>query len=151
MKNLPLALLTGCLIALPALLFMGFIILTGRGEYYFPSYILMGLVFCGASFLSGALVSYQASPGVSRWTIVFYLFLGSAIAWFISLGVLALLSLTPLCIGQDNGDGHNNLTLCMLQVVLVSISYTPFMLLLVGLASLVTGRLLLSSADRSQL
>ena len=151
MKNLQLALLTGCLIALPALLFMAFIFLTGRGEYYFPSYILMGLVFCGASFLSGALVSYQSSPGLSRWTIVVYLFLGSAIAWFISLGVLAMLSLTPLCICQDKGDGNNNLTLCMLQIVIVSISYTPFMLLLVGLTSLVTGRLLSSSVDRSHL
>jgi len=141
-KNLPIAVLTGSIEAFPALLFLAFILLTTKGEYYFPSYSVMGLVFFAASFLSGTFVSYQFANRVSRRRVVFYLFLGSAIAWFISLMILATLSLTPLCVGQDNGDGNNDLVLCVIQVVLVSLSYSPFALLLIGIASLVASVLL---------
>ena len=141
-KNLPTAVLTGCIVTFPALLFLTFIVLTTKGEYYFPSYSAMGLVFFTANLLSGTFVSYRFANKVSRRRIILYLFLGLAISWLISLLILATLSLTPLCVGQDNGDGNNDLTLCVIQVVLVSLSYTPFALLLIGTTSFVASQLL---------
>jgi hypothetical protein len=51
------------------------------------------------------------------------------------LGILGLLSLTPLCIGQDNGDGSNDLGLCAFQAMLLAVLYSPPVLLMLGLAS----------------
>jgi hypothetical protein len=141
-KNLPMAVLIGCVGTLPALLFLTFIVLSFKNEYYFPSYLAMGVFFFVASFLSGAFVTYWFMNRVSHRRLAFYLFLGSAIAWIISLVILGILSLTPLCIGQDNGDGSNDLFLCVIQVVLVSLSYSPFALLMIAITSFVASRLL---------
>ncbi|HSQ27075.1 MAG TPA: hypothetical protein VLM80_08110 [Anaerolineales bacterium] len=141
-KNLPMAVLIGCIGTLPALLFLTFIVLSFKNEYYFPSYLAMGVFFFVASFLSGAFVTYWFMNRVSHRRLAFYLFLGSAIAWIISLVILGILSLTPLCIGQDNGDGSNDLFLCVIQVVLVSLSYSPFALLMIAITSFVASRLL---------
>ena len=146
-QNLPTAILTGCIVTFPAILFLTFVVLTTKSEYYFPSYSTMGLVFFAASFLSGTFVSYRFANKVSRGRIIFYLFLGLAISWLISLLILATLSLTPLCVGQDNGDGNNDLTLCVIQVILVSLSYSPFALLLIGITSLVASQLLPDKQD----
>lgn len=141
-KNLPIVLWIGFITAIPSLLFLTFIVLATRGEYFFPSYSVMGLFFFTASFLSGAFVTYRFINRVSHTRLVLYLFLGSAIAWFISLFILAILSLTPLCVGQDNGDGSNDLILCVIQVLLVALSYSPFALLMIAIASFVSSRFL---------
>ena len=141
-KNVPLAVLIGCIGTVPALLFLTFIVLSFKNEYYFPSYFAMGLFFSAASFLSSAFVTYRFINSVLHRSLAFYLFLGSVIAWIISLVILGILSLTPLCIGQDNGDGSNDLFLCVIQVVLVSLSYSPFALLMIGITSFVASRLL---------
>lgn len=142
MKNIWIAFLIGSLISIPALLFLAFFLRTTRGEYYFPLYRAMGSVYWVVSLLSGAIVTYRFAGSVSRRRIAFYFFLGSVIAWFVSLLVLAALNLTPLCIGQDNGDGNNDVKLCMLYVLLISIAYSPFAFFLTGIASFVASRLI---------
>lgn len=146
--SLPTAILTGCIVTFPAILFLTFIVLATRREYYFPTYCIMGLVFFAASFLSGTFISYRFANKVSRGRIILYLFLGLAISWLISLLALAILSLTPLCVGQDNGDGNNDLALCVVQGILVSLSYSPFALLLIGMTSLAASRLIPDKKDR---
>lgn len=136
------AVLIGCIGALPAVFFLTYILRSFKNEYYFPTYLSMGLFFFVASFLSSTFITHRFMNRVSHRRLVFYLFLGSAIAWIFSLVILGILSLTPLCIGQDNGDGSNDLFLCGLQVVLVSLSYSPFALLTIAIASFVASRLL---------
>jgi hypothetical protein len=141
-KNLQMAVLIGCIGALPAVFFLTYILRLFKNEYYFPSYLAMGLFFFAASFFSGAFITHRFMNMVSPRRLVFYLFLGSAIAWIFSLVILGILSLTPLCIGQDNGDGNNDLFLCGIQVVLVSISYSPFALLMIAISSFIASRLI---------
>lgn len=145
--KLPAAVLAGCMATFPAFLYLAFIIPYTGGEYYFLSYLAMGLAFFAGSFLCGAFVSYRFAHRVSRARFFFYLFLGIALAWLVSLMVLAALSLTPLCVGQDNGDGNNDLMLCVVQVVLVSLATSPFALLLIGFTALVTSRFFPSKRD----
>ena len=141
-KNLPRAVLIGCIGALPALFFLTYILLSFNNEYYFPTYLAMGLFFFAASFLLCTFITHRFINRVSPRRLAFFLFLGSAIAWIISLVILGFLSLTPLCIGQDNGDGNNDLFLCGIQVVLVSNSYSPFALLMIAISSFIASRLI---------
>lgn len=141
-KNLPMAVLIGCIGALPALFFLTYILLSFKNEYYYPTYLAMGLFFFAASFLSSTIITHRFINKVSHRRLAFFLFLGSAIAWIISLVILGFLSLTPLCIGQDNGDGSNDIFHCILQVVLVSLSYSPFALLMIAISSFIASRLL---------
>jgi len=56
-KNLPMAVLIGCIGTLPALLFLTFIVLSFKNEYYFPSYLAMEVFFFVASFLSNVIIT----------------------------------------------------------------------------------------------
>jgi hypothetical protein len=38
-------------------------------------------------------------------------------AWALSFPLLLLTTLTPLCLGQDNGDGRNRITMCVFLAV----------------------------------
>lgn len=105
----------------------------------------MALVFIVASFFSGALASQKHSPVGTRKAIVRDLFIGSSIAWLVAVITVVLLSITPLCVGQDNGDGVNNLALCVVQVSLAGIAYSPIVLLLTWIASLILSRYLYRS------
>jgi hypothetical protein len=134
MKKTLIGLLVGFILALPALFFLLYVF-TLEGEYFFTTYFVMGLAFWIASFVAGVLVSRQASFTTSRWRAILILFVSAVGAWLLALMVLGLLSLTPLCIGQDSGDGSNDLALCALQVTLVAVFYSPPALFMLGLAS----------------
>lgn len=131
----------------PALSFLVFVLLVGRHEYYFLAYCITGLVFLVASFLAGAFILYRSINRGPHGASLFYVFLGLAMSWLMALLVLAVLNVTPLCVGQDNGDGSNDLTLCMVQTVLVSLLYSPLVLLMSGAASLAASRLLSGKRD----
>jgi len=64
------------------------------------------------------------------------------LAWGLALLALAQINMTPLCIGQDNGDGNNNLALCAVQTIGVAIAYTPVAFTVLGLSALVRGAVL---------
>jgi len=50
------------------------------------------------------------------------------LAWIVALIVLGFLNLTPLCIGQDNGDGNNDIGMCFFMTALSGLVYTPLYL-----------------------
>ena len=58
-------------------------------------------------------------------------------AWIVALIVLGLLNTTPLCVGQDNGDGNNDFGMCMFMTALSSVVYTPIYLMLLGASALI--------------
>jgi hypothetical protein len=134
--------LASSIISMPALLFLTLVVLPTRGEYYFPSYAIMGGAFFGISLLTGIIVAIKTTKKMSRMKPVFFLFVGAVIAWLFSLMVLALLSITPLCVGQNNGDGNNDIVQCIVQDGLVAVVYTPIAIFLISLASLITGWLI---------
>ena len=136
------ALITGSITTIPAILFLVFILLTTRGQYYASAYIIMGIVYFAASFFAGSLTANRFAGQVTRRRMALYLFLAVTLAWFFSLLVLMALDLTPLCVGQDNGDGNNDLPMCIFQTLLVSIFYTPPALLVIGMASLLASWLI---------
>ena len=141
MKKPWLALLSGGLVTLPALLFLGFILSGSRHEYYFPAHAAMAIFFCMASPVSGAAIAHQFAGKIPQPRLALYFFIGLAAAWMASLAILALLNLTPLCVGQDNGDGSNDASLCLVYAALVSAAYSPPVLLLAGLAAQMVSRL----------
>jgi hypothetical protein len=60
----------------------------------------------------------------------------------VAILALGLLNLTPLCVGQDNGDGNNDLALCVLQSVMVAIVFSPLEFVLLCLTALPGGWLI---------
>lgn len=108
---------------LPFLAWFGLMLVSLDCSYYWPTYLAAGLVMLSASFLFGFFGPANACKHAGLW-----IFLQSSLAWFVGLLVLGLLNLTPLCIGQDNGDGSNDIFLCLLQSVLVAFFYTPLAL-----------------------
>jgi hypothetical protein len=88
------------------------------------------------------LVSGRIAPGTSRRRSMVLLFLGLLVAWVMALAVLAVLSMTPLCVGRDNGDGNNDIGLCGFYVILAAVFYSVPMALLMGIASGAAGWLL---------
>ncbi|MCC7449378.1 MAG: hypothetical protein IT324_18310 [Anaerolineae bacterium] len=56
---------------------------------------------------------WLAGRSPSRRRLFRDLFLIAAVGWLIFFIVLFATNLTPMCIGQDNGDGNNNLSDCL--------------------------------------
>ena len=139
--SLTIRLLTSLFSVFPALIFTACALMTSREEYFWPTYLIVSLIFIGISLLlSQILPSWMHG---SRFDYPWlWLFIAGGLAWLVSLLSLTLLNLTPLCVGQDNGDGINDLGLCLLYTILVTIIYSPVELVLLLLSSFVGGKIL---------
>jgi len=117
-------------------------------EYFWSVYFIVYWIYLAACLALGAFIP---SLFPARWIHhpVLWLFSQGLLAWMVALLVLSLLNITPLCVGQDNGDGNNDLALCMLQSVLVSLVSSPLELALLCLTAL-PGGLLISRHIRSR-
>jgi hypothetical protein len=62
--------------------------------------------------------SFKRHPGL-------WIFGQGLLAWMAAFFVLGILNITPMCVGQDNGDGNNDLVMCVVQTVLVGFAYSP--------------------------
>jgi hypothetical protein len=109
--------------SLPSLVWLTLNYLADRGDYFWITYQIVGFFFLAVSLFIGDLIprlfpqAWIRRPGL-------WIAGQGALAWGFALVALALLNLTPLCIGQDNGDGFNDLGLCMLQTGLVAFLYS---------------------------
>lgn len=126
---------------LPALVFLVCSLSLFRGEYFWSTYVLTGGVYVIASLLAGFfLPGWVQGRGVEApWV---WILLQGLAGWVAALLALGLLSLTPLCIGQDNGDGTNNLGACLVQAGLVSVAFTPAVLVVLWLSATIGNRAL---------
>lgn len=124
---------SGFVTTLPATVFWIIITRTMAEDYFWVTYILVSEIFMAASFVLGF---FLPTPFTNYWKRhpTFWLFGQGLLAWLVAVLALGLVNLTPLCIGQDNGDGNNNLALCMVQTVMVSIVYSPMELILLCLS-----------------
>jgi hypothetical protein len=131
--------IAGLLASWPGVVF-GVGTLMFRQEYFFLTYAIVSGVFWALSFGLGARMALRRVAGQSRERTAWLAFRDLAFAWVASLMLLGVLNLTPLCLGQDNGDGRNTCVLCVIQSVASAVIYTPPMLLLAGLAAWGLGR-----------
>jgi hypothetical protein len=123
------------LVSLPAMLFGGCSITQFQGEYFWLSYVIASLAY----FASGIFLALALPEFGRAWLRIFVI---GGLAWGCAALVIGLTSLTPLCIGQDNGDGINNLGLCVGQTVLAVAIYTPGIFLLLGFSAFVGSKVL---------
>jgi len=150
MQSLWRSLLVGGILSIPALLLLFFATLSYRREYFFSMYAVAWSVFWIASFFAGFVIAHFMPPGASRWRKVLHFFIGAVLAWVLSLAVLGALSVTPLCVGQDNGDGNNDIFQCLFQNLLVSLVYTPPALLSISAAAFIASFVLPGRAQTAQ-
>jgi hypothetical protein len=99
----------------------------GNDQYYRDTYLAAWSVYLVGSLLAGLLIPPPAQKfgWLKSWA---WLFLLGVVAWMSGLLVVGVLNLTPLCIGQDNGDGINDLGLCVFYTILAAVFYSPLIL-----------------------
>lgn len=136
-----LCIFSGFVTALPAAVFWLLITVPSGSEYFWKSYTLVIGVFLAASFALGFFVPALFPAHWKRHPIL-WLFSQSLLAWIVAVMALGLVNLTPLCVGQDNGDGNNDFALCMLQTVMVSTVYSPLEFILLCLTAFPGGWLI---------
>lgn len=150
--SITIRLLTSLFSIFPALFFTACALTTSRDEYFWPTYLSVSLIFIGASLLLAQFLPtwMHASRFDYPWL---WLFIAGGLAWLVAMLSFALLNLTPLCVGQDNGDGINDLGLCFLYTFLVALIYSPIELVLLLLSASAGGKILRSlvRADRIKL
>jgi hypothetical protein len=50
---------------------------------------------------------------------------------------MAMLNATPLCVGQDNGDGNNDFSMCMSYVLLAAVVFGSVYFFFLSISSFV--------------
>ena len=119
-------LLSSFFTVLPALFF--FILFLKSGwlgrEYWWGTYLtaLIVLLISGLFFGFTLPTLYQKLGVHHQWI---WIVVQGLLAWSLALFVLGALNLTPLCVGQNNGDGNNDFAMCNLITALSGIVYTP--------------------------
>ena len=111
-------------------------------DYWWVTYTAVLLILLLTSALFGFALPpmFQTLRMNQPWT---WILSQGLLAWTISMAVLGLLNLTPLCIGQNNGDGNNDVGMCMFMTALSGIVYTPVYLGLLAVSAAI-GHIFLS-------
>jgi hypothetical protein len=119
----------------------------GVGRYYHSlfavwgaSFIVMNLYVTG--FRLGRVLARRGRKNYFRSAL-----LSMGIAWALSVGVLFVANLTPLCVGQDNGDGVDTVGQCVVYTVLWGGIYSVKAVIVIAIAAALLDRLL-RSRDR---
>lgn len=127
--------------SIPAALWLTRVLLTDGDDYFWLAYIIACGFFLTVSLVIGFLgptlfpQSFKRHPGL-------FIFGQGLMAWMSAFFVLGILNLTPMCVGQDNGDGNNDLVMCVIQTVLVGLAYSPLELFLLVPSAVIGGFLL---------
>ena len=124
--------------ATPAIIWLILSTIMDRREYFWSTYVIVCAAFVVISFLLGFIAPSLLikTPLYRPWTRIL---IPGGLAWLAAVSILGLLNLTPLCVGQNNGDGNNDLTQCLVQSVLVAIVYTPLELIMLAMSAITGG------------
>jgi hypothetical protein len=101
---------SGFVTALPATVLWILISKSIGNEYFWESYLIVSEVFLAVSFTLGFSIPALVPLQWKRHPILWFFGQG-LLAWLVAVLVLGLVNLTPLCVGQDNGDGNNDFAL----------------------------------------
>jgi hypothetical protein len=126
---------------IPAVAIWIIIFVSAGSDYYWRVYFMVGWIYLVTCLGLGVIIPYLAQRHWKHHPTL-WIFGQGLLAWGVATLALIVLSLTPLCIGQDNGDGVNDLALCMLQTGLVSFVYTPLGFTMLFLTALPGGWLI---------
>lgn len=107
----------------------------GQGEYFYPIQVGAALTFWGSGLLLGWLAGGRLPAGAGGGRVFLALLAAGVGAWILAVMAYFALNLTPLCIGQDNGDGNNDVFLCLLQSALAGLFYSPPAVILAAIAA----------------
>ena len=132
---------SGFVTAFPATVIFMLISTLAGWEYYWKSYFIVSGVFLAVSFALGFFIPALA-PKHWKHHPTLWLFSQGLLAWLVAILALGLVNLTPLCIGQDNGDGNNDFVRCVVQTVMVAIVFSPLEFILLCLMALPGGWLI---------
>ena len=127
-------LFSGFVTMLPAALLGMLISISAGSEYFWNSYFIVSGAFLVVSFVLGFFMPALAPTHWKHHPSLWF-FSQGLLAWIVAILALGLANLTPLCVGQDNGDGNNNFTLCMAQTMMVPIFYSPLEFILLCLTA----------------
>ncbi|HEU0297614.1 MAG TPA: hypothetical protein VFR47_33035 [Anaerolineales bacterium] len=124
--------------ALPALFFFLLFLVSGwlGREYWWATYLAVLIVLLFSALLFGFALPtvFQKLRLRHPWI---WIFAQGSLAWALALLVLGLLNLTPLCVGQNNGDGNNDLGMCVFITALSGTVYTPVYLVILVMSALI--------------
>ncbi len=134
---------------LPATVLCMLISISAGSEYFWKSYFVVSGIFLVVSFALGFFIPVLAPTHWKRHSI-FWFFGQGLLAWLVATLALGLVNLTPLCVGQDNGDGNNDLVLCMVQTVMVPILFSPLEFILLCLSAFSGGWLIKTLVKREE-
>jgi hypothetical protein len=96
-----------------------------RKEYYWISILAGASVLLGSALFLGFFQPVWLRP---KWM---WIMAAGFAALLMALFVTTIVDATPLCVGQDNGDGNNSFGMCMGYVMLYAFFYgIPYMVLL---------------------
>ena len=129
---------SGFVTALPTTVIFMLISTSAGSDYFWKSYFIVSGLFLAVSFALGFLIPTLAPKHWKRHPTL-WLFNQGLLAWLVAILALGLVNLTPLCVGQDNGDGNNDFALCMVQTVMVAIVFSPLEFILLYLTALPGG------------
>ena len=102
----------------PGALFLFLTLTSGQErEYYWLSILSGAWVLFGSSFLFGFILPIWLRP---KWL---WIIAAGFLAMLLALFAVAMVNTTPLCVGQNNGDGNNDFGMCMAYVVLYALFY----------------------------
>lgn len=123
--------------ALPATyFFVHAVFLTEPTEYYWKTDVVVASVLLVGSLSLGFVLPlvlqlfHVRAPWIS-------IAVGGILALGLALFAMTLLNTTPVCVGQDNGDGNNNLGMCMGYVVLAGIVFGSVYLFFLAISAFV--------------
>jgi hypothetical protein len=131
-------LISSFLTALPAFFFFILFLVSdwiGR-EYWWKTYLTVLIVLLISSLFFGFVLPTLFQKLRLRHPWIWILMQG-LLAWTLAFFVLGLLNLTPLCVGQNNGDGNNDFAMCNFMTALSGIVYTPIYLGTLTMSSLI--------------
>lgn len=117
------------LVAAPGCLWAALGVLHYRGEYFFTTYMAGGAVFIVFAVLAMFVLSGISWLRAARIRAALAVAGAVLFGWLATLPVMAILNLTPLCVGANNGDGVNDAGLCIGYVILYAVVFTPLILL----------------------
>lgn len=126
---------------LPATVLWMLISTSAGREYFGNTYLVVSEIYLTVSFAFGYCIPALAPEHWKHHPILWFFGQG-LLAWLVAVLALGLVNLTPLCVGQDNGDGNTNIAQCMVQTVMVSIVYSPFEFILLCMTAIPGGWLI---------
>jgi hypothetical protein len=104
-------------------------------EYWGKIYFYWGLAFTILSFVLTLLLVRKSIANQSKDLSIRKFFFCGLFAWLLSIVVLALINLSPLCLGQNNGDGTNSFDMCILLTFIWLVLMSLFVLPLIYFSS----------------